>query len=306
MSGTTQAPASKAISASLQQPESVNEQVRSDSVVMHWLTRLWQLVRAVVQRRLDDVKACLSQKEINVNALVKNSVVAGDYSRSALVALVFEFKVEDDAHATTQIEMAKLLVAAGARADVLDSLGNSALHCPCSSALMKIFMSANADAKLNVDATGNGFTPLHDQLMNINQAESALLIEAKADVTRLDPDGNNALILATAAGLFKLIPSILSRKADASVVNKKGETALTVAVASLGGNTLKCKSIIRKTFGLPEYANAFVFVHSRLDLQAVGRESDSGAVSVLCDLWFSHSVVLVRCARQQRAMTLRA
>lgn len=208
-----------------------------------------QLVDAVWAGDVAALKACLAVKGIDVNRLVKGPVVQHwfgrtEYHRPAVVALALEGNQDEK----TKCEIAKLLIDAGARPDLHDTNGVTALHAGTySAAVMKILLSAAPPPNVNImDTDGN--TPLHSHSAsaNGNAEQCQLLIDAKADVNAINNFGNTPLMQAVRHGKPEAIPVFLAAGADLSITNMLGDTAMTVAptfqLAAEGNAT--CRELI--------------------------------------------------------------
>lgn len=92
----------------------------------------------------------------------------------------------------------QLLLAAGARVDVLDGGGATALHATA-------YAGRPDDAKLLIDAgidvnargPANGYTALHDAIWQNNIQVARYIIEAEPDFSIRNHDGETALEMAT-------------------------------------------------------------------------------------------------------------
>lgn len=103
-------------------------------------------MEAVLAGDVASVTRCLSHKRIDPNKPVQSSFFG---TCPVLVALVQQKNVDE----STRCEIARLLIEAGARPDLPDDFGNSALHrIECTPAVMKILLSAKPPP--NVDVKG--------------------------------------------------------------------------------------------------------------------------------------------------------
>jgi ankyrin repeat protein len=90
------------------------------------------------------------------------------------------------------------LLAAGARVDVLDGGGATALHATAYAGRpgdAKLLIDAGID--LNVQGPVNGYTALHDAIWQDNNQVAQYIIEAGPDISIKNHDGETALEMAT-------------------------------------------------------------------------------------------------------------
>lgn len=125
------------------------------------------------------------------------------------------------------------LIERGANVNAVDQDGDTALLCTCynqcaESALLLL------DKKLGTNinsANKRGETALIVACMRSQVEIASKLIECRADVTAADEDGDTALHWAADKGLPYVVAQLLDEeKVDCSVVNKKGQSALLLAV----------------------------------------------------------------------------
>lgn len=150
-----------------------------------------------------------------------NMVVGG---RPVLVALVNEC-FEDE---QTKCQTGRQLIAAGAKPDVPNYQGKTALHFYCSADLFRILLAAKSRLDLNVCEHESKMTPLGVHARHGRGELCEQLVNARADVNAADVHGDSPLIVAVERGLHAIVACLLAAGADASIKNRKGKTALTV------------------------------------------------------------------------------
>lgn len=206
----------------------------SNYVIFVSVINALQLMEAVVKGDLETVRAALAQNAkdkaagsggFDVNALVSAPHLSDGYRRTVTTALTKECKADEHA----RCEIARVLVAAGARPDIANSNGYCALHPSVTlpTEMMKIWLSAVPAPNVNVQ--GDEGTPLHVQALGGNADKCQILIEAKADVNAVNKAGDTALMVAVRRGRDAVVPVLLAAGADTSIKNNSGETVLTLA-----------------------------------------------------------------------------
>lgn len=190
---------------------------------------------AMVKDDIAALKKCLSVPGLDVDALFKDS----GFPESAFVSLA-RLSIEDEMK--TVVEMAQLLIDAGAKRDLPDKNGDTALHW-ASAPLLKFLLSTKPP--LNVNVKNNyGSTPLHQHACEGRVECCEVLIEAKADVNAVDESEFTPLMWAVRYGESKVVTVLLEAGADVNVKNKEGNTAMTCGDED--EKTAACKEIIKK------------------------------------------------------------
>ena len=157
---------------------------------------------------------------------------------------------------------------------------------------IEVLIKAGADVN-TTDAAGN--VPLIS-VIHFNHEECVpLLLESGADVNATEADtGSSALIIAVTKCKDEALEQLTKAGADVNIVNKKGDTALTIAAADWSRKThivrhlLKANCRINKFSGMKRNA---LMSHLKLDqpvysgvtrpLSAAGEIADD---SVFCSL----------------------
>lgn len=180
-----------------------------------------KLMQAVFDADVDEVKRCLALPLIDVNAAVERNNCGIKTRRPPLFAVCNELHADD----SVKIELASLLIAAGAKPDLscaAHSDGNSALHFDCSAVLTAVLLEASQ----NVDVrNNNGETPLHLAAERNHTARLRQILDAKANRDAVDNDGDTPLIRAVKRGNIGSAFPLLLARADLSIRNKAGERA---------------------------------------------------------------------------------
>ncbi|CAF0798799.1 unnamed protein product, partial [Didymodactylos carnosus] len=124
-----------------------------------------------------------------------------------------------------------------ANLNVLDSLGNTALHY-CKLLNEKyIYDSVFQSNVLALNAQNrDGYTPLHDAVMVDNILFAQYLLVHGADPTITNKDGNNALHLAALQDNVRMCKLLMRTSIDLTAKNKQGKIALHLACANEKSN----------------------------------------------------------------------
>jgi ankyrin repeat protein len=125
-------------------------------------------------------------------------------------------------------EVSQLLIAAGAKVNASDDLGQSVLHRAAEKGHLEI-MRALVRAKAKLNQKANGSTPLLVAIQN-GHAECALeLIQAGADLSVIGLSRRDALMNAAATGQAEVVRALLKTGANPNTKDKEGKTALMLA-----------------------------------------------------------------------------
>lgn len=209
---------------------------------------------AVIKGNVVLIVRCLSQSGVDVNAL--------SYDAPPL-ALLFRYYCKADEK--TKCEIGQLLIDAGAKVDLTDSFGHTALHyATCSPPTMVVLLKT----KPNIAIKNNvGDTPLHVHAAEGNTEQCQLLLAAKADPNATNNAGNTPLMSAVSAGKPQVVTILLAAGADHKIANRSGDTALMVWANTdlCEEDTNECKEIIQER-GAPKVCSFSLFVRSILCL----------------------------------------
>lgn len=157
-----------------------------------------ELLEASGQGRVDEIARLLK-----AGADVNGKLVSGDPSSDGTTPLTI-------ATMFGQVESVKTLLAAKAKIDLTDDMGDTTLHKACSPPF-GANPAANAQARLKI---------------------AKLLIAAKAPINRKDKQGWTPLMMASANGSAELVKLLLDAGANTTVKLSSGKTALTLAQQS--------------------------------------------------------------------------
>ncbi|MBN1560688.1 TonB family protein [candidate division KSB1 bacterium] len=126
-------------------------------------------------------------------------------------------------------EIVELLIARGAKVDVTDKFGNTALMLASRSGAIDIVeLLIEKGAKVN-SKTLIGHTALLYAL-EFGQPEIAkILIDAGADIKSIDIYNNSTLIFAASRGYSDIVESLVAKGVDINTKTKKDETAAVMA-----------------------------------------------------------------------------
>lgn len=130
-----------------------------------------------------------------------------------------------------EVEMALMLIRAGANPNARDDLGQSALHRAAEMGELEI-VRALIQARAKRDLKANGTTPLLIAIQNGHEACAIELIRGGADLTPTTAAGllrRNALMLASSTGRVEVVRALLKAGADPEAKDKEGKTALMLA-----------------------------------------------------------------------------
>ena len=136
------------------------------------------------------------------------------------------------AAANDNVKAAKILISHGAKIDVRDAVNNdSALIYGIRDGKFRVaelLLEAGADPNL---ADRRGFAPVHIAVArNDAKLVRRLLDHGTAINVRTHSDGKTPLMIAAAAGFEEMVEMLLSRGADASIVDSGGKSPLERAV----------------------------------------------------------------------------
>jgi len=131
------------------------------------------------------------------------------------------------------VEGAKLLLSMKANTDILDATQSTPLHLTVPPArrleMVKLLLSFKANPAL-MDSQGN--TPLHKAVMQFYAPEIVdTLIQAGAPVNAQNQNGDTPLILCARTEHYEYAKSLIDAKADIFKMNQAGENALKIALA---------------------------------------------------------------------------
>jgi ankyrin repeat protein len=131
------------------------------------------------------------------------------------------------------VEGAALLLKNRANPDILDANQNTPLHLTIPQAsrleMVKLLLSYKANPAL-LDNQGN--TPLHKAVMQFYAPEIVdTLIQAGAPVNAQNAKGDTALILCARTEHYEYAKSLIEAKADIFKMNQAGENALKIALS---------------------------------------------------------------------------
>lgn len=128
-------------------------------------------------------------------------------------------------------DIARLLVASGANAAIVDSAGYTPLHVAARSSstqLLELLLAKRA----NVNATSKtGDTPLSGAIASERWENAKFLIAKGADI-RSDTGEGTALIMAARHGSRELVELLVGKGADVRAKNRSGLTALHYAAVN--------------------------------------------------------------------------
>ena len=134
------------------------------------------------------------------------------------------------------IDVVRLLLDKGAGVGDTDTKGETALHLACwqgHAAIVRLLLENGADPNA---ADKNGWTPLHESCDKLGWLETVrLLIEYGADVNAKNDAGNNTggftpLHLAVGNGRADTAKLLLENGADPALVTENGDTAIEYAL----------------------------------------------------------------------------
>ena len=114
----------------------------------------------------------------------------------------------------SNLMIAEILLAAGARPDCADAEGVEPLHIAAEKGdlfLGKALLAAGAGINRK---TSDGLTPLILAARNSRNDFTAMLLETGADVNSVDNDGHSALYYASEAGYSEIVEQLLMAGAD--------------------------------------------------------------------------------------------
>lgn len=176
--------------------------------------------KGVVQT-LVDAGADVNREEIVIKQSKEKNLHWGPGSTPLMIAA--EFGKE-----AVHVEIASILIKAGAKVNVSDSYGQTPLHLAARESraeIVRLLLEAGAE----VDArTDKGFTPLM-YAAYYGQVDSARnLISAGADVNARNKNDDTPLLLAVWKGHKEVAQVLIDAGADVNVRNKNGLTVLTV------------------------------------------------------------------------------
>lgn len=122
----------------------------------------------------------------------------------------------------SEVEIMRMLAAAGARSDIPSKTGTT----PLMAAILGV-VDRWGDAP--ADTTGKYHTPLDgdEERRNI-EATAKLLIELRADVNQADAAGDTALHIAAVRGLDTMASFLISQGAAVNATNARGQTPLAM------------------------------------------------------------------------------
>jgi ankyrin repeat protein len=131
------------------------------------------------------------------------------------------------------VEGAQLLLQNSANPDILDANQNTPLHLTIPPArrleMVKLLLSYKANPAL-MDNQGN--TPLHKAVMQFYAPEIVdTLIQAGAPVNAQNANGDTPLILCARTEHYEYAKSLIEAKADIFKMNQAGENALRIALS---------------------------------------------------------------------------
>jgi ankyrin repeat protein len=176
----------------------------------------------IVELQLNDEIAALAARGADINAVN----AAGD------TPLFLAMR-------TDKAVSVQRLLAAGARPDVRDNMGNTALHIavnstsedrPGSRDAAAAFIAATARNTLVNDYNQAGFTPLHEAIRQNKQPMEELLLRSGANLEIRNNDGDTPLFYAVDIGRYASAKRLLDARADIMARNNIGDTPLMRAV----------------------------------------------------------------------------
>ncbi|MGB9685650.1 MAG: ankyrin repeat domain-containing protein, partial [Rectinema subterraneum] len=131
------------------------------------------------------------------------------------------------------VEGAKLLLSMNANQDILDANHNTPLLLPIPAArrleMIKLLLNFKANPAL---ADNQGNTPLHKAVIQSYAPEIVeTLIQAGAPVNAQNANGDTPLILCVRSGRYEYAKSLIEAKADIFKMNQAGENALKLAIS---------------------------------------------------------------------------
>lgn len=134
-----------------------------------------------------------------------------------------------------QKDFAKTLIYSGAPIDMINTLGNSAVHLICAAnapaeLIREIRLNYGDSANMNA-RNHRGFTPLMYAARRGLLAHANRLINYKADVNLQSHKGNTALHMAVSRHNVEMITTLLDRGADRNVQNHRHQTPMDRAAA---------------------------------------------------------------------------
>jgi ankyrin repeat protein len=129
-------------------------------------------------------------------------------------------------------EIVALLIRKGALVNAQDNRGRTPLHSFACSAgsdieIAKMLLAAGADPKI-IDVEYHE-TPLNCAVVTVNPELVELLVAAHVDVNHVDIDGGTALHLASVHSHHKIAKLLIAAGVDVNIKNKVGHTALFYA-----------------------------------------------------------------------------
>lgn len=172
------------------------------------------LMKAVARGNADAI-GLLLQAKVNANATTQ-------VGKTALM----------QATEMNSVECAQILLEAGADPALSDKMGLNAL-CGAAyrsnAALVKLLLDNKADASSN-GKVGTALTMAMDS-SSVNEETLSLLVDNGCPLDAKNRDGDTALVLAVESNLEVGVKFLLNAKADQSILNADGKTALEVAKA---------------------------------------------------------------------------
>ncbi|MFA5190269.1 MAG: ankyrin repeat domain-containing protein [Verrucomicrobiia bacterium] len=130
-----------------------------------------------------------------------------------------------------RVDVARVLLTAGANPDVLDRDKLAPLHHAVgqSEQLVKLLLAHKANVNLK---TNNGYTPLQLAMSSNRKNTGEILLAHEVDVNCKNAGGDTALHEAAGMDKMDVLKLLLARKADINAENDRGQTPLDMAVSS--------------------------------------------------------------------------
>jgi cytohesin len=130
--------------------------------------------------------------------------------------------------ASDQLKVVEELIRRGARVDLRDREGRTALHRAASYEMAVILLNANADPEARDEV---GWTPLHKSARRGHRGAVSALIEFGANIEAVDAEFRTPLHKAAFRGHKEIVELLLQSGANAEAKDMEGNTPLSWAFA---------------------------------------------------------------------------